>query len=64
MENYKISINDINGDDEIGGLFEIIIENEKKQIVSQFDFDFDEIKRTMYSGDGMKKIMYYQMKIK
>ena len=67
MENYKISINDISGnddircdddiggDDEIGGLFEIIIENEKNQIVSQFDFDFDEIKRTMYSGDGMKK---------
>jgi hypothetical protein len=61
MENYKVLINNIDEDDEVGGLYEIKFLNNINIGVklAQFEFDIDEINNINSSVSNFNKLKHY-----
>ena len=58
MENYKVSINNIDEDDEVSGLYEIKYFNNTGVKLAQFEFDVDEINNLNSSVSDFNKLKY------
>lgn len=58
MENYKVEINNIDEDDEVGRLYEIKFFNNTGIKLAQFEFDIDEINNINSSVSNFNKLKY------